>query len=69
VRKREREGERGRGRFVIFNFKGMTGVLAPFSYLVRKSETVSVFSWTPHRHNHPLQGLHHQAVPGVPRHR
>ncbi len=36
-RKREREGERGgeRERALIFLFlKGMTGALAPFSYLV-----------------------------------
>jgi hypothetical protein len=37
-REREREGESERERNMMAALKGMTGALAPFSYLVRKDD-------------------------------
>ncbi len=36
--KRKREGERERCRIWLLNLKGMTGALAPFSYLVNNTQ-------------------------------
>jgi hypothetical protein len=43
-RKRERERERGRERREYLLLKGMTGALAPFSYLVKNKNLVTTMN-------------------------